>query len=120
MRKRGIVVALAITLPLLGPALGHGQKQKWQPRTVYGTVVDRQDNSIGSGLVYLKNLQTRMVRTYIADQGGRYRFTGLDPKVAYEIHAEHRDLTSAIYKISSSDAHKEIVIKLRVDTKKFR
>ncbi len=118
MRKLWIIVPMVMVLLAGGSAAARDAKRESQLRTVRGTVVDKQDNPIASGVVYLKNLRTLTVKTYIADDSGHYRFSGLDPNVDYEIHAEHGDLTSAKRTISSLDSRKEIVIALKVDKKK--
>lgn len=92
--------------------------QDRKPRTVRGVVVDRNENPAPRSVVYLKNRQTMMVRTYIADNEGRYRFSGLDPNVDYEIHAERDDMISAKRTISSLDSRQEIVIQLKLDKQK--
>ncbi len=94
------------------------KKHETPVRTVRGTVVDPADNPLATAVVYLKNLKTLSVRTYITDQEGHYRFSGLDPNVDYEVHAEHRDSTSATHTISSLDDRREIVIILKVRKKK--
>ncbi len=116
MSKPWVIVPLALLLLFAGAAVA--QKKQEPLRTVHGDVVDKQDNPIPSGVVYLKNLRTLTVKTYIADDNGRYRFSGLDPNVDYEIHAEHGDSASAKHTISSFDSRKEIVIHLKVDKKK--
>ncbi len=107
-----VLVALAAT------AAAQDKKGESQLRTVRGTVVDKQDNPIVSAVVYLKNLRTQSVKTYISDDTGHYRFSGLDPNLDYEIHAEHGDLTSGKRTISIFDSRKEIVVQLKVDKKK--
>jgi len=87
-------------------------------RTVRGTVVDKQENPIASAIVHLKNTRTMDVRTYITDESGAFRFSGLDPNVDYELHAEHNDLTSNTRTISSFDTRKEITVPLKVDKEK--
>jgi hypothetical protein len=89
-------------------------------RTVRGTVLDRNENPLPSAIVHLKNVRTLTVRTYISDNAGQYRFSGLDPNVDYEIHAEHENLTSNTRTISSFDTRKEIVVPLKVDREKKR
>ncbi len=117
MRKLWIIVPLAIALCAC-VAAAQDSKRESQLRTVRGEVVDKQDNPVVSGIVYLKNMRTQSVKTYITDDAGNYRFSGLDPNVDYEIHAEHGDLESAKRTISSFDSRKEIVINLKVDRKK--
>ncbi len=105
-------------MPLLALLALASAAQDRKPRTVRGIVVDREENPAPRSVVYLKNRQTMMVRTYIADNEGRYRFSGLDPNVDYEIHAERDDLTSAKRTISSLDGRQEIVIQLKLDKQK--
>lgn len=71
-----------------------------------------------SGVVYLKNVKTQGVKTYIADDSGSYRFSGLDPNVDYEIHAEHNDVTSSVRTISSYDSRRDINLTLKLSHKK--
>jgi hypothetical protein len=66
----------------------------------------------------LKNTRTNAVRSYIADDEGNYRFSGLDPNVDYEIHAEKDGAKSTTRTISSFDNKKEIVIPLKIEKKK--
>lgn len=87
-------------------------------RTVHGTVIDKDENPVASSIVYLKNVKTQGVKTYIANDAGEYRFSGLDPNVDYEIHAEHNDLTSPIRTISSYDSRRDINLPLKLSRKK--
>jgi len=87
-------------------------------RTVSGAAVDKNENGIPSAVVYLKNVRTLTVKTYIADNTGQYRFSGLDPNVDYEIHAEHDELTSGNHTVSSFDGRKDITVTLKVDKEK--
>jgi hypothetical protein len=89
-------------------------------RTVRGTVIDKAENPLPSAVVHLKNVRTVAVRTYIADGSGQFRFSGLDPNVDYEIHAEHGNLMSNTRTISSFDNRREIVVPLKVDREKRR
>ena len=87
-------------------------------RTVSGAAVDKNENGIPSAVVYLKNVRTLTVKTYIADTKGEYRFSGLDPNVDYEIHAEKDGAKSQTRTISSFDSKKEIILNLKIDKKK--
>lgn len=99
-------------------AAAQDKKREAQLRTVRGLVLDKQDNAIVSGVVYLKNLRTQTVKTYISNEEGRYRFSGLDPNVDYEIHAEHEDASSPTRTVSSFDTRKDMVINLKVNRKR--
>lgn len=89
-------------------------KKQGELRTVHGVVVDKGDNGISSVIVYLENMKTQNVRTYITDDAGNYRFSGLDPNEDYEIHAEKADLTSSTRTISSFDSRRDIEIVLKL------
>jgi Carboxypeptidase regulatory-like domain len=87
-------------------------------RTVRGTVIDKAENPLPSAIVHLKNVKTNDVRTYISDSTGQFRFSGLDPNVDYELHAETDTMTSNTRTISSFDPRTEVVVPLKVDREK--
>ena len=110
-----LVVALSLCVRV---GMAQDAKQA-QLRTVRGVVVDKSSESpIPSAVVFLKNTRTNAVRSYIADEEGNYRFSGLDPNVDYEIHAEKDGAKSATRTISSFDNKKEIVVPLKLERKK--
>lgn len=119
MRWKNFIL-LAALAGLLWPAatIGQDKKREAQLRTVHGTVVDKDENELPGGVVQLKNTKTQIVKTYIAQEKGEYRFSGLDPNVDYEIHAEKESMTSTKRTISSFDSRKDIVVNLKVDKKK--
>lgn len=88
--------------------------QNAQLRTVHGEVVDKSDSPAPNSIVYLVNDKTQAVRTYFADEKGEYHFSGLDPNVDYEIHAERGNTTSSVRKISSYDSRRDIDITLKL------
>ena len=103
-----------VVLALLGlPAWAQSEL-----RTVRGAVLDKAENPVVSAVVYLKNVRTLAVKTYISDRSGEYRFSGLDPNVDYEVHAETESLTSNTRTISNFDSRKDIVISLKLDKEK--
>src|SRR5579863_485761 len=92
--------------------------QQAELRTVRGAVLDKAEDPVASAVVYLKNVRTLAVKTYISDKSGEYRFSGLDPNVDYEVHAETESLTSNTRTVSSFDSRKDIVISLKLDKEK--
>jgi len=109
---------LAMLALCAATAAAQDNKGEAQLRTVHGIAVDAGDNPIPSAIVYLVNGKTQSVKTYIADEGGNYRFSGLDPNVDYEVHAEHEDLTSATRTVSSFNSSRDIEVILKVSHKK--
>jgi len=117
-RLRLLLVTLALIL-CASAALAQDAKREAQLRTVRGVVIDKSSEApIPSGVVFLKNTRTNAVRSYIADDDGNYRFSGLDPNVDYEIHAEKDGAKSATRTISSFDSKKEIILNLKLEKKK--
>jgi hypothetical protein len=115
---------LPIALILLSAALivipVHAQNKKTDDalRTVHGTTLDKDENPVASSVVYLVNVKTQAITTRIADDSGNYRFSGLDPNVDYEIHAEHSDMASPTRTISSFDSRRDIEVILKLSRKK--
>lgn len=111
----GLYFLLALMLVLPGVAQ---DKKDAQLRTVHGTVVDKDENAVPTSVVYLMNVKTQAVKTYIANDTASYRFSGLDPNADYEVHAEHNELISSTRTISSFDSRRDIEVTLRLTHKK--
>ena len=114
-RKRNLS-SLGTLLVLVLLALSAGAQSEL--RTVRGAILDKAENPVSSAVVYLKNVRTLAVKTYISDRSGEYRFSGLDPNVDYEVHAESENMTSNTRTVSSFDSRKDIVISLKLDKEK--
>lgn len=104
-------------LVLAGLTFAQGSKKETQLRTVRGVVSDKSEKAIQNGVVFLKNLRTNTVLSHFTDDQGSYRFTGLDPNVEYEIHAEFNGQKSAARTVSPLDSRKEITLNLKIDRK---
>ena len=115
-------LALLLTLVAfaISPAAARNQDRKGDAalRTIHGSVVDKSENPVPSSVVYLLNAKTQAVKTYIADDAGAYRFSGLDPNVDYEVHAEHNDMTSPTRTVSSFDSRHGIEVVLKLSRRK--
>jgi len=107
-----VLLALGITVGS-GAAFAQGKNDS-ELRTIHGTVVDKNENPAPSSVVYLMNVKTQAVRTYIADDGGMYRFSGLDPNVDYEVHAERNGTASSVHRVSSFDSRRDIDVILKL------
>jgi len=118
--RRVIGTALVIALGWLvaWPAAAQKKKGEQELRTVHGSVIDKGENPVPTSVVYLLNVKTQAVKTYIADDAGSFRFSGLDPNVDYEVHAEHGDLTSPTRTVSSFDSRRDIGVVLKLSRPK--
>jgi hypothetical protein len=111
----GLVVALMFFASF---AVAQEAKHESQLRSVHGIISDKADTPIPAAVVFLKNTRTNAVRSYIADETGNYRFSGLDPNTDFELHAEKDGAKSPTRTISSFESRKEIVVNLKIDPKK--
>jgi hypothetical protein len=111
--ERAFVLCLALFC-LFASAAVIAQDNKSDLRTVHGTVVDNGDNPAANSTVYLLNSKTQAVKTYFTDEKGAYHFSGLDPNVDYEIHAEKGNMTTATRKISSYDSRRDMDMTLKL------
>jgi carboxypeptidase family protein len=117
LRLRCVLVAALIAVVTLSSG-AQNKKNETPLRTLHGTTLDKGDNPVAGSVVYLLNVRTQAVTTRIADESGLYRFSGLDPNVDYEVHAEHDDLMSSTRTISSFDSRRDIEVILKLSRKK--
>jgi hypothetical protein len=115
--KRFLFLAAILTLASL-TAVAQDAKREAQLRTVHGVVMDKSENLVSEGVVFLKNTRTNVVRSSYTDNTGKYHFSGLDPNADYEIHAEKEGFQSATHTVSSFDSRKDITLNLKIDKKK--
>jgi hypothetical protein len=113
-----LAVVMALGIAFSFPTAAQDKKSDAQLRTIRGTVLDKEETPTPSGVVYLLNVKTQAVKTYIADDAGNYRFSGLDPNVDYEVHAEHNDMMSPTRTVSSFDSRRDIELVLKLSRKK--
>lgn len=113
-----ILFLLILSVACAIPGFSQDKKAEAQLRTVHGTTLDASENPVPSSVVYLVNVKTQSITTRITDNSGAYRFSGLDPNVDYEIHAERADMTSATRTISSFDSRRDIEVILKLSHKR--
>jgi len=85
-----------------------------QLRSVNGRVTSGEDAPLKDAIVYIKNTRTLAVKTYIADDAGKYQFNALLPNTDYEIFAESKGKKSDKRTLSSFDSRKDVTINLRI------
>jgi hypothetical protein len=119
-RRAFPLLACLLISALLTVSAVHAQnaKHEAQLKTVRGVVIDKSDNPIAASVVFLKNVRTNQVKSYIADSQGNYRFSGLDPNSDYELHAEKEGAKSQTRNVSSFDTRMDIVLNLKLAPKK--
>src|SRR5271168_2837653 len=91
------------------------KKEKAQGRLLLGKVLDQQDNPVVNSVVYLTNMRTHAVKTYIVGQDGTYRFPGLST-TDYEVYAQYNGHKSDTKSVSQFDDRSQVYIDLKVNT----
>ncbi len=117
-RKKAWIWLVALLFTFVLAAGAQDSKKESRLRTVRGIVSDKEEKPLANSIVFLKNLRTNAVRSSFADADGSYKFSGLDPNVDYEVHAELDGEKSSAKTVSSFDNRKDITLNLRIDHKK--
>lgn len=76
--------------------------------------MDKDQNPIANGIVYLQDKKNNNVRTQITDAQGQYHFSGLDASADFELHAEYKHRKSSRRTVSSFDSRKDIEVNLTI------
>jgi len=108
---------MAWTLLLVISVVAHAapdKKDRAQGRLLFGKVLDQQDNPVVNSVVYLTNMRTHAVKTYIVGQEGTFRFPGLST-VDYEVYAQYNGHKSDTKSVSQFDDRSQVYIDLKID-----
>jgi len=117
VRKGAGFVAVVILLAMLA-AGSPAPKNEPQTRTLTGQVTDKADVPVSGAIVYLQDTRAQVVKTYITDDQGNYRFSSLSPNVDYQVRAEYKGHKSDTKTLSSFDSRSNVVIHLKINMAK--
>ena len=108
-----------LTLPL-GGASSEPTPKKTKPtsKMLTGTVTDKSDQVVSGAVVYLKNAKTLVVKSYITQEDGKYRFPQLSLNTDYEVWAEKEGKKSDTKGVSQFDNRFTPTINLRINVEK--
>lgn len=81
-------------------------------------MLSQSGDPVPGAVVLLKDTKTLQVRSYIAQQDGKYHFFGLSTDVNYQLRAEAKGLTSKSKTVSVFDSHQRVVLNLRLSKKR--
>jgi Carboxypeptidase regulatory-like domain len=110
--------ALHAAITVTATAVELEQRSREEPRSLVGEVRSNQGQPLADAVVYLKNTKTLVVKTFITEGTGAYRFPALSPSVDYEVHAEYKGARSDTKTLSSFDSRKQAIIHLKINTEK--
>lgn len=118
MRKyQAVALAVLLGLAAVATAYAKDKDKGTAGRMLTGKVLDRHDNSLPDAVVYLTNLPTRAVKSYIVGADGGYHFPELSPNIDYEVYAQYKGQKSDTKTVSQFDDRKVVNIILRIDVK---
>jgi protocatechuate 3,4-dioxygenase beta subunit len=113
------VLILAVAAACALPAAGQGKKNKEDTsvRSLQGTVFDADDKPVNGAVVQLKDMRTLQVRSFITQQEGSYRFSGLKTDTDYQVKADYSGMSSETRTLSVFDNRRTPVVNLRLEKK---
>lgn len=115
---RTILISSLLGILVVSIAASAKQKEPQTPgRLLTGRVVDKEDNALPNAVVYVTDLSSRAVKTYIVGPDGNYRFPALSTTVDYEVYAQYNGKSSDTKRISQFNDRKVLSVVLRIDTK---
>jgi Carboxypeptidase regulatory-like domain len=115
---RFLTVWTMLLLVAVAPAGFAQKKSDNATRSVQGAVTNPDDSVAVGAVVYLKNVKTLQVRSFITKEDGQYHFYELSPDVDYELKAEFQGAASGSKTLSSFDSKKAATINLKLAGKK--
>ncbi len=86
-------------------------------RSIEGRALSSVGAPVPGAVILLKDSKTLQVRSYIAQNDGRYHFFGLSADVNYTLRAENAGFTSKDKSVSVFDSHKVVKLDLKLTKK---
>jgi hypothetical protein len=109
--------AFPLPAQLQAPVVGPGGVPT--SRSIEGIVLGDGGAPVPGAVVLIKDSKTLQVRSYIAQQDGRYHFYGLSTDINYQLRAESKGLTSKTKTVSVFNSHGKVTLNLKL-TKKLK
>jgi hypothetical protein len=117
MKRTNTAFILFVLLVLVSGAFAAPKHNNDAGRMLSGKVLDHSDRPLANSVVYLTNMRTRVVKSYIVGSDGMYRFPALSPDVDYELYAQYKGQKGETKTLSQFDDRPQPSINLRVDVK---
>jgi len=112
-----LVAVLAVACIQLLPAQKNKDKDDPTVRSLQGQVNDPDDKPVAGAVVQLKDTKTLLVRSFITQANGDYRFSGLRADTDYEIKADYSGMSSDNKRLSNFDTRKIATVNLKLNKK---
>ena len=112
------IAALAMTAAFAAQDKDKDKKKGEPTRSVQGAVSGPDGKNVEGAVVFLKNVKTLQVISFITKEGGVFIFHGLNPNIDYELRAESKGLSSSDRTLSSFDTRAQAVVNLKLNPAK--
>jgi hypothetical protein len=86
-------------------------------RLLNGQILDHAGAPLPDSVVYLTNMRTRVVKSYIVGADGAYHFPALTPNIDYEVFAQYKERKSETKTLSQFDDRPTVSINLKIDAR---
>ena len=86
-------------------------------RSIEGTVLSKAGAPIPEAIVLLTDTKTLQVRSFIAQNDGKFHFYGLSTDINYIVRAESNGMTSPRKTVSVFDSKKVVKLNLKLNKK---
>jgi hypothetical protein len=116
-RLTRFVLVLSLSLACVGAVLAQSKAKDDGTRTVQGQVLDPDGKGAVRAVVQLTDTRTLQVRSFITQEKGEYRFSGLRGDTEYEIRADFQGMSSPTKRLSVFDTRKIATIDLKLAKK---
>ena len=108
----GILVCAGLVM-----AQRNREKEDSTVRNLQGQVTDPDGKPAVGAVVQLKDTRTLQVRSFITQENGEYRFSGLRTDTDYEVKADFNGMSSDNKRLSNFDTRKDATINLKLNKK---
>jgi hypothetical protein len=115
--RTAALALIAISLPAISAWQASAQSASAAQKVIQGKVFGADGNTLTGAVVYLKDLKSLEIKTYISSQDGVYRFGQLNMQDDYELWAESGGHKTKVKNISSFDSKKLFQISLHLEDK---
>ncbi len=113
---RGTVASLLLLpgVPIVCAVAVPAAQAQNAAKTVEGRVLNASAAPLPGSIVYLQDQKTNVIKTFIADPNGSYRFGQLPASTDYRIWAEYKGEKSKEKLISSFDSKLNVTLDFKI------
>lgn len=117
MKNSRIALIVILTAVFVMAANAAPKHRDDSGRLLNGQIMNHNGAPLPDSVVYLTNMRTRVVKSYIVGADGAYHFPALTPNIDYEVYAQYKGLKSETKTLSQFDDRPVVSINLKIDAR---